>query len=303
MTTQLAVTGVAILLQVLGNGLDSAVVTPVACALLLVFGLPHGTLDLELLRRRDAGGPGQGTLLVAYGICAAAMFAVWLLAPLLALALFLAAAIEHFAGDWRDMGSRFIAYGTAVALVATPALLHRAELSSIFAALTGTTSASYLADLLLIVMPVAGGIAVAGIGLLWQRGHRQRAIGLAAALLGEALLPPVVGFALFFCLVHSPYQLRESLRQLQRPTQDAWLRIILPLTFVAVTLAALIGASALRVSLDAAALRASFVTLSVLTLPHMLVPYAARRYRTVIGKHRNRGPSPLRRHRDARASS
>lgn len=281
LAAQLIVTGAALLSQSLGHQLDSPLVTPVACASLLLFGLPHGTLDIELLRRRDGAGPL--VLLVAYGACAAAMYAVWQLAPLLALSLFLAVAVEHFAEDWDEMGSRFIAYGTAVALIATPALLHRTELASIFTLLTGTAAAARLGDLLLILMPVAGIIAVAGTILLWQRGQRCRAIGLAAALLAEAVLPPVVGFSLFFCFVHSPWQLRESLRQLPLPTWDAWLRIILPLTFVAGVLALLIGTVGLLVSLDAAALRASFVTLSVLTLPHMLLPCATRRYRTRVG--------------------
>jgi hypothetical protein len=101
-------------------------------------------------------------------------------------------------------------------------------------------------------------------------------------LVAEALLPPVIGFALFFCFVHSPAQLREAIGQLQRPTREAWLRIILPLTLAALALAAMIGAAPVHLSLTAGALRACFVTLSVLTMPHMIVPYLARRYRAAV---------------------
>lgn len=271
---QLAVTVVAASLQFSG-AIDGQAVTPIACALLLIFGLPHGTLDLELLQRRD--GPGLARLLAAYLACVAAMFALWQLAAPLALLIFLAIAVEHFAEDWLAVGSRFVAYGTAVALIATPALRHRVELAAIFTTLTGSSAAATLGNLLLLVVPVAGVIAAVGVGLLWQSGARSRAIGLGAALLAEAVLPPVVGFTLFFCFVHSPQQLRESLARLQRPTREVWLRIILPLTLAALAIAAVIGAAAMRLSLDAGALRASFVTLSVLTLPHMVVPYLARR--------------------------
>lgn len=279
LTAQLVISAGAILVQASGTWLNSVPVTLSACALLLLFGLPHGTLDLELLRRRDADAPRLAMLLGAYSVCAVVMYALWQLAPVIALLVFFAIAVEHFAEDWRAMGSRFLGYGTAIALIATPALLHRANLTIIFRTLTSSTSISSLGDGMLVAMPVAGVIAIAGVVSLWQRGERSRAVGLAAALVTEGLLPPVIGFAIFFCFVHSPYQLREGVARLQRPTSDAWLRIIVPLTLTAFMLAGLIGAAGFRLSLDAGALRASFVTLSVLTLPHMLVPYGVRRYR------------------------
>ncbi len=279
---QLALTAAALLAQVFGNPLDTSAITPIACGLLLTFGLPHGTLDLELLRRRDNRGPGISALLFAYGACAAAMYALWLLAPLLALIVFIAMAVLHFGEDWQDMGDGFVARGTAVAMIALPALRHRPELAAIFVSLTGTASAASLGDILLLVAPVAGIIALAGAGLLWQSGLRRNALALAGALLAEALLPPVIGFSLFFCFVHSPAQLREAIAQLQRPTRDAWLKIIFPLTIAAIALAVLIGAAEIRNSVNAGALRACFVTLSVLTIPHMVVPFLARRYRPVI---------------------
>ena len=269
-------------MQAFGNRLDTTAITPVACMLLLLFGLPHGTLDLALLRQREESGPGIAALLIVYGACASAMYALWLLAPVLALIVFVAIAVRHFAEDWRGMESRFVAYGTAVAMIAVPALRHRPEIASIFVSLTGSASAAYLADILLLIAPVAGMIALAGAGSLWQRGSRRSALALVGALVAEALLPPVIGFALFFCFVHSPAQLREAIGQLQRPTREAWLRIILPLTLAALALAAMIGAAPVHLSLTAGALRACFVTLSVLTMPHMIVPYLARRYRAAI---------------------
>lgn len=281
LVAQLITSGLAIGAALSGAWLDGPLVTPLACGLLLIFGLPHGTLDLELVRRRDTDGPGLALLLTAYGSCALAMFALWQVVPVIALSVFVLIAVEHFAEDWASMGSRFFGYGTAVALIATPALFHRAEMASIFIALTDSAAAGGLADLLLIVMPVSAVVAVAGVGALWWRGEQARSVALATALVAEVVLPPVVGFALFFCFVHSPYQLRGSLARVQHTPAEAWRRIIVPLTLTAIGLAVLIGAAAWRVSIDAAALRASFVTLSVLTLPHMFVPYLVRRYGTV----------------------
>lgn len=281
LVAQLLVTAAAIGSQaagVLGGG-----ITPLACALLLLFGLPHGTLDLELLRRRDNEGAGLGLLLTAYGACAAAMYLLWQAAPLVALAVFIVIAFEHFAEDWSAMGSRFCANGTAFALIALPALLHRDEIADIFAILGGRSAAA-LADLLLLAAPIAGLIALSGVGLLWQRQSRSLAIGLAAAMVAELVLPPVIGFTIFFCFVHSPAQLRASLATIKMPSQQAWWRVIVPLTLAALLIATAIGAAAIRAATFDGSnisvwLHAAFVTLSVLTLPHMAVPHLARVYR------------------------
>ncbi len=282
LATQLGVTAAAVTLQAAGLAM-TGVATPVACALLLVFGLPHGTLDLELLRCRDDEGAALGLLLTAYGACAAAMYLLWQVAPLVALAVFIVIAFEHFAGDWTAMGSRFCANGTAFALIALPALLHRNEIADIFAILAGTSAAT-LADLLLLAAPIAGLIALSGVGLLWQRQRRSLAIGLAAAMVAELVLPPVMGFTIFFCFVHSPAQLRASLATITMPSQQAWWRVIMPLTLAALLIATAIGAAAIRAATFDGSnisvwLHAAFVTLSVLTLPHMAVPQLARVYR------------------------
>ena len=282
LATQLGVTAAAVTLQAAGLAM-TGVATPVACALLLVFGLPHGTLDLELLRCRDDEGAALGLLLTAYGACAAAMYLLWQVAPLVALAVFIVIAFEHFAEDWTAMGSRFCANGTAFALIALPALLHRAEIADIFAILAGTSAAT-LADLLLLAAPIAGLIALSGVGLLWQRRRRSLAIGLAAAMVAELVLPPVMGFTIFFCFVHSPAQLRASLATITMPSQQAWWRVIVPLTLAALLIATAIGAAAIRAATFDGSnisvwLHAAFVTLSVLTLPHMAVPQLARVYR------------------------
>ncbi len=278
LAAQLGVITVAVTLQALGVSL-TGVATPLACGALLLFGLPHGTLDLELLRRDDGEGAGLGLLLAAYATCAVTMYLLWQAVPPVALILFVAIAIEHFAEDWAAMASRFAAYGTAVALVALPALMHRAELADIFVTLTGARSAALLGDLLLLTGPVAGVIALAGVGMLWQRGDRPLAIGLGAAIAAEIVLPPVIGFAIFFCFVHSPAQLRAGLANVPMPSRQTWRRVIVPLTLTAIVIASAIGAASFTGSFTSASLHAAFVTLSVLTLPHMLVPHFARHYR------------------------
>ena len=112
-----------------GGTLRGSGPTMAACLAILLFGLPHGTLDLEIIKReRGASRSGMVGLLGAYLALAAAMATLWQLAPVGALSVFIVVAVVHFAEDWTDLGSAFLAHGMAIALLTAPALLHLADL-------------------------------------------------------------------------------------------------------------------------------------------------------------------------------
>jgi Brp/Blh family beta-carotene 15,15'-monooxygenase len=207
---------------------------------------------------------------------AAAIYAAWCLAPVLALGAFLIIASIHFAEDWSDRLPPFFAIGMAVALLTTPALLHHRELTDIFAALTGQENAATVADLSLLVAPVALVAAAVGLWLLIRSGQWTRALETAAALAAMVLLPPVAGFAVFFCLSHSPRHFAAARAEVGSRDGEAAL-----LSCAALGIAVLIYATRGAAPLGDKAIFASFVTLSVLTVPHMIVPQIMNRQRGV----------------------
>jgi len=93
-----------------------------------------------------------------------------------------------------------------------------------------------------------------------------------AALVGMVVLPPVIGFALYFCLFHSPRHFRESLSALGWSGFAKWVWVVAALTIAAGTIAALIFGMEVRAAPSDRIMTASFITLSILTVPHMLVP-------------------------------
>lgn len=272
----LLITCVAVGFGLAGLIRDTPLATSITAFTLLVVGVPHGSFDLALLRRAGATGSTAYLVLVYVG-CAAAMYTIWQIAPTLALATFLFMAVVHFAEDWADCGSRFIATGIAAAIVAAPALLHGTRLGELFVVLTDDTGAAMLADVLLLVGPVAIAIAVLGIGLLWQAGCRDRAISAGCGLAAMLLLPPVPGFALFFCLVHSPMQFRGHAHTLGLRGFRNWRGIVVPISLGGLTVAGIIYVLNNGVSITASVFAVSFMTLSVLTVPHMLVPVLVNR--------------------------
>lgn len=250
------------------NLLNEPAMIAATAAALLVGGLPHGALDLALLRQ---AAQGRLTFVLSlYLGLSGFMFGLWQVAPPLALGLFLAMAMAHFAEDWSSAEHPFFALAIAVALVAAPALLHHPEVSSLFTLLTGTPAATVLADVLLLVAPVASACAMLAIRLLWQGGHRSAAINAGCALAAMTLLPPVIGFAIYFCLIHSPAHFRAGLARLNPAPAVARLTIAATLGGLAIGFVAIQFLP--TVDLSARIFAASFMTLSVLTLPHLAMP-------------------------------
>ena len=261
---------------------DTPALTVIASLSLLVFGLPHGAFDLALLRRAAGTSFRTGSILAVIALylgCAAAMYLAWRVGPLFALAGFLIMAVAHFAEDWNACGYRFIACGIAAAIVSAPAILHIDQLRSLFALLTGDVGAAVFADFTRFVAPVATAVAVVGWGLLWQAGQRALAVSAGCSFAALLLLPPVPGFALFFCLVHSPMQFRQHAGLLGLRGFQQWGGIVLPLSLAGLGIAAAVFIENDGKSIPANLFATSFVTLSILTVPHMLVPKIAKFFR------------------------
>ncbi len=87
------------------------------------------------------------------------------------------------------------------------------------------------------------------------------------------VLPPIIGFALFFCCTHSPGQWTKATGELLRGGHAAYHKQSLILTVAGLGLAALIFVLRDSVSVTQGMMATSFITLSVLTVPHMLVPW------------------------------
>lgn len=272
----LASGGLLACLALLGVPLGSPGASLILCLLLLVVGLPHGALDLEQLRAaaRATRGDFARIALVYLGLAGLAL-AVWEGSPALAMGLFLLIAAAHFSEDWRAFGEPLLGLAMASAMLAAPALLHRAQLARIFGQVTGSDAGGTLAELLLLIAPVTILMAAVGIADLLRRGRRREATVAAVLLAGMVLLPPLAGFALFFCAYHSPLHLRETWRGLALP-RSVLVRISLALTGLALLGTGVLVAVEWRGSLGPSVTAATFATFAILTVPHMLAPLLLR---------------------------
>jgi len=250
---------------------------PLTQALLLapavaLLGLPHGALDLPMARVLWplTGAADHMLFYGAYIGIAGAVAALWWLAPGLALIAFLAYSALHFSGDWETDGLLLrIAGGLSV--IGAPALFHVTDVVSIFSVLSHGAWAE----------PIAYAIAVAGligaslglIALLQMSQHaREALLELVGIWIGAAILPPLLYFIAYFCLLHSLRHMRDTLQAL--PERKAALRAAAGIMVVS-----LLGASIALglflhvdgVDLESSVLRVVFIGLAALTVPHMLL--------------------------------
>lgn len=275
----LVITATAIALSLAGMLAETAASIALLSAALLVFGMPHGSFDIALLQHgasADAPPPSRALLIVLYLVCALAMYALWQVAPAWGLSVFLLMAGVHFAEDWRSCGSHVVALGIALAMLSAPALLHAASLRGYFAILSNDAAARGLVDLLLLIAPTMLVLAAVGVAMLWRAREIRLAIAAGCGVTAMLLLPPVHGFALFFCLVHSPIQFTSHARALGLRSARHWGGTVIPLTLGGLGIAVAIFALNRGAVITQDVFAASFVALSVLTAPHMLVPVMLR---------------------------
>lgn len=275
--TQTALFGVGIILMALlqtVSGLTLRGQVLLLAPAVAVLGLPHGALDLPMAEvlwplrtRRD-----RTVFFIRYIGIAASVGLLWWLAPGAALAVFLIYSALHFSGDWREDGPLWRVAGGASAIGA-PAAFHLQEVATIFAALGPAVHADTIAQITAACGLAAGACAVLAILLTGGFAHRHLAIlELAAIWLGAAILPPLLFFTVYFCLLHSVRHLTLTLDAL--PDRSHALRSAAAITVVTLVGAGVgVGLLVLGAQVDAetSLMRVLFIGLAALTVPHMVL--------------------------------
>jgi Brp/Blh family beta-carotene 15,15'-monooxygenase len=264
-----------------------------AAALVLLLGVPHGSLDVVLARALFGvtGYGGWALFSLSYFGLSAAVLGVWMMAPTLFLCAFLVLSALHFGGD-PEGGASWLSrslYGGAV--IVLPALWHGPELQRLLGLVAGPESAA-------LVAPVLGRLAAPWLGaLLLDSALRVRKSPLAAAesaaLAAVAVAaPPLLAFTVYFCAMHSPRHILRTLARLPSAEVRDALEIALWPTLAVLAAAAAVGGLARELPLENRVMQIVFVGLATLTLPHMvLLEHVRRRARTATAD--NRAP-PLR---------
>lgn len=270
-------------------------------AAVIFLGVPHGALDGEVARdvlRPRFGRAWFPVFALPYLALFALVLVAWHLAPLWALAGFLAASVWHFGAEDPDAdeGGRVgMVHKERRAAVPLPGALPGGSILGMLV-LGGLPIAMPLlthpaATLLVLgsvaqvpLGPVQGWLIQAALGwaalallwvlrAAWLGGWRRLARPAAVAALFWAL-PPLVAFSIYFVAVHAPSHTDALIAMPQRAARVRDRRSAMLLALPVTGLTLLIGAGLWPLYPGPAPVRLLVVTLQVLsalTLPHMLL--------------------------------
>lgn len=282
----------ALLAMLLTQGVPQVAEPSASMVLLLgvlvsTIGLPHGGLDAWLAQRRGlVRGWGQIVLFhVLYLLAAITVGVLWWWQPGLALIGFLLISAWHFAGDWPGLPPtwRMLA---GVALLGLPAWSWVEPVTGIFGVLAGQEG-----ERLAALIGAGGPLLLSVLACtLWLLRRQPLAAAEVLALAGLALTaPPLLFFAVYFCALHSPRQLRLSLTGVSSAQRRSLL--LLAGAYAAVSGLLVLAAGFAIVAVDHTlqvwwaqldadqGLRMLFIGLAALTVPHMGVAWLVARRR------------------------
>jgi len=276
-----------------GSGTASAIVVISLGLLVAVVGVPHGAADHRFARSRLEPVCGRAWLAVfSIGYPAIAMVVMlgWALAPAMTIVLFFLASAWHFGQEEPRLaiGPRSLRPVFRVArgglVIWTPLVLQGDEVArhlsviaprglglewqGILPLLSGWSS------LMLAMATIAWSIE--GLTAVTCGPWRRRALLVDSAMVASlvllfAMVSPLVGFLVYFCGWHSA----RGMKRLRRELGESWSQLVVsvaPLTAVAIGSAVLVVCCAFPATgWSEGVIRATFLGLSAVAVPHLLL--------------------------------
>ena len=259
--------------------LDLGVWNLIGLAGVVLIGLPHGALDgavamhLGLVDKFS----NMARFVIIYVGLAGLVVGAWIIAPSLSLMVFLTISMLHFgAGDARH-GEGILRFAETLAhgglAIVGISQFHRSEADEIFYYLINQDTA--MVWLVINVLTVAVIVAIIACVSQAAKDVKWSATALELLVLGivYALVPPLLGFAIYFCLVHSARHFRRILSTIKATVDFSNIKnqAILFTTISWITAGIAFWMFADFADPGPTVLRNTFIGLAALTVPHMLL--------------------------------
>jgi Brp/Blh family beta-carotene 15,15'-monooxygenase len=260
----------------------------IALAPIALFGIAHGGIDPWLMNRlARIRRPMLLFWLGAYVGLASAFIGIVILQPVLALLLFLLLSIWHFGrSDAPFQGFRRsspVVWLSGSIPIIGPMFGHPEQTGQLFAWMIGT-DAQVVIQTVALIGPMLMLSWSAALFILWQQssepGNMAGFIELLVLAGAMILLPPIIAFTFYFCVVHSTRHFLDILAasgpiSLTRERAFFLFRQAAPATLLALVLGIMVwwflGSERNLTGMTADAVRVLFWGLAALTVPHVMV--------------------------------
>ncbi len=238
--------------------------------LVILFGLPHGALDVELATKMNLVFSTKTAILflTVYLFLAMVGIALWLALPVVGLSIFLLISAFHFSDDWSGILPRWLCLIIGSIIICMPVVLHADTVKEIFKWLFVSEVQSKIIVNILYYCGLIGSVLFV-VGLFIYRNVSYVLILEMAVLWAVAtLLPPLLFFIVYFCFLHSLRHLIDCSQKLEYSPQQCYLRS-LPILVMTLVIA-LSGYYLFNTGkADQDILRWVFIGLFALTIPHI----------------------------------
>ena len=259
---------------------------------IVMIGLPHGAYDgavaihLGIIKRFSS----FVKFMIIYVALAALVVTIWMIAPIISLIIFLTISMLHFgAGDIKN-GQGVLGFSEALAhgglAIVGISQFHRSEVDEIFSYLINNdTTYVWLAIDILTVVTV---FAIITCVLQALNNSKWSVTVLELLLLGiiYAVAPPLLGFAIYFCCVHSARHFRKIYASIKQSVSTTSIRnqaiLFTSISWIAAGIAFWMFAD--FANPGPTIMRITFIGLAALTVPHMLLIDGISKSKTMLAK-------------------
>jgi beta-carotene 15,15'-dioxygenase len=244
--------------------------------MVLVFGIPHGALDLWILRKRFSISTFKtGLLFIAYLSLAMAVFLGFYWYSSFFFGFFLLYSAYHFGMDYYDSSlfqkkiyCYFLALIIGLSIICLPALLHTQKIAVLFSYLIGLEQAILYAHFLQAVAWCL--LPVIGLGFFTLKKDCTQEVMIV--LVASFLAPPLVFLTVYFVGIHSYKYFAMLYKKLSYSSYRTFVKDLLPMTLLTYTFL-ITTYIFLPSSLDwqGTGFFLTIYMLAALTLPHLMV--------------------------------
>jgi Brp/Blh family beta-carotene 15,15'-monooxygenase len=266
-----SVTLILVVAASIGIGPGAPLILALLVAGVVILGLPHGALD-PLVATQLWGARQSFTMirfLLLYTATAAICATIWMIVPNAALIGFLAGSAYHFGSDWDGRSTVWGQSAFGIAVVSVPTLCNANKVEEIYKQL-GVSVALQIVTVSQVVAVVA--VMVALFAASYRSKFRiSNLLELSTVIVGALVLPPLLFFTCYFCLLHSPRHLMQTARTLSlRGVQDI-ARAAAPTVLATLGLGTGLWIFLPGSIFSQKVIQLVFIGLAALTAPHMLL--------------------------------
>ncbi|PKI03498.1 Brp/Blh family beta-carotene 15,15'-dioxygenase [Glaciecola sp. 33A] len=268
--------GLSVLALLLNIELSNAAGVAALAIAVVILGLPHGALDFAVAKSLNyvTGVRTACRFLVIYTAVAGVSIVFWIALPGTALSLFLGISIFHFAADWRTTMPWYARICLSAMVLCGPSIVNSAIVLTLFTALfvSGEVAVWIIQAMQMIFAVAFLGFVYFVIEAVTNKKIKSgwQVTEWIALITSSVVLTPLLHFALYFCILHSPKHLFDVSKMLKLSFVKV-IVISLPFVILTLVLAWVLFAVVASDAIDTELLRWIFIGLFGLTMSHMML--------------------------------